>query len=37
MDRKLLLVLLSDTGARSFQMDVRGPWIAADDYAPRSA
>ncbi len=35
MDRKLLLELLSDTGARSFQMDVRGPWIAADDYAPR--
>lgn len=35
MDRSLLLELLSDTGARSFQMDVRGPWIAADDYAPR--
>lgn len=35
LDRKLLLELLSDTGARSFQMDVRGPWIAADDYAPR--
>ena len=35
MDRNQLLELLSDTGARSFQMDVRGPWIAADDYAPR--
>jgi 3-hydroxyisobutyrate dehydrogenase-like beta-hydroxyacid dehydrogenase len=35
MDRKLLLELLTDTGARSFQMDVRGPWIAKDDYAPR--
>lgn len=35
MDRKQLLELLTDTGARSFQMDVRGPWIAADDYAPR--
>ncbi len=35
LDRKLLLELLQDTGARSFQMDVRGPWIAADDYAPR--
>jgi len=35
LDRKLLLELLSDTGAHSFQMDVRGPWIAADDYAPR--
>ncbi len=35
LDRKLLLELLSDTGARSFQMDVRGPWIAADDFAPR--
>jgi len=35
LDRTLLLELLTDTGARSFQMDVRGPWIAADDYAPR--
>ena len=26
MDRNQLLELLSDTGARSFQMDVRGPW-----------
>ena len=35
LERDLLLELLQDTGARSFQMDVRGPWIAADDYAPR--
>lgn len=35
LDRTLLLELLADTGARSFQMDVRGPWIAADDYNPR--
>ncbi len=30
-----LLPLLQDTGARSFQMDVRGPWIATDDFSPR--
>ncbi|MDR1776512.1 MAG: NAD(P)-dependent oxidoreductase [Desulfovibrio sp.] len=35
LDRKLLLELLTDTGARSFQMDVRGPWIAADDFKAR--
>ncbi|WP_045218513.1 NAD(P)-dependent oxidoreductase [Desulfonatronum thioautotrophicum] len=35
LDRKQLLELLTDTGARSFQMDVRGPWIANDDYAAR--
>ena len=35
LDRKQLLELLTDTGARSFQMDVRGPWIANDDFAPR--
>jgi len=35
LDKKLLLELLTDTGARSFQMDVRGPWIAADDFNPR--
>ena len=32
-----LLPLLADTGARSFQMEVRGPWMAASDYAPRFA
>jgi len=37
LDRNQLLELLADTGAHSFQMDVRGPWIAADDYAPRFA
>ncbi len=35
LDRGLLLELLTDTGARSFQMDVRGPWIAADDFNAR--
>lgn len=35
IDRKLLIELLQDTGARSFQMDVRGPWIAADDFENR--
>ncbi len=35
IDRNKLLELLADTGAKSFQMDVRGPWIAADDYKAR--
>jgi 3-hydroxyisobutyrate dehydrogenase-like beta-hydroxyacid dehydrogenase len=35
IDRKYLLELLDDTGAKSFQMDVRGPWLAADDFASR--
>ena len=35
LDKKLLLELLTDSGARSFQMDVRGPWLAADDFNPR--
>ncbi|MDR2744928.1 MAG: NAD(P)-dependent oxidoreductase [Desulfovibrio sp.] len=35
LDRTLLLDLLADTGARSFQLDVRGPWIAADDFNAR--
>ena len=30
-----LLELLDDTGAKSFQMDVRGPWIAAGDFNSR--
>jgi 3-hydroxyisobutyrate dehydrogenase-like beta-hydroxyacid dehydrogenase len=30
-----LLELLNDTGAKSFQMDVRGPWIAAGDFKSR--
>ncbi|WP_428561609.1 MAG: NAD(P)-dependent oxidoreductase [Solidesulfovibrio sp. DCME] len=33
--RSVLIELLQDTGARSFQMDVRGPWIANDDFANR--
>jgi 3-hydroxyisobutyrate dehydrogenase-like beta-hydroxyacid dehydrogenase len=35
LDKKLLLELLADTGARSFQMDVRGPWIASGDFNAR--
>ena len=35
IDPEYLLELLDDTGAKSFQMDVRGPWIAAGDYASR--
>ena len=35
IEPKLLLELLDDTGAKSFQMDVRGPWIAAGDFASR--
>jgi 3-hydroxyisobutyrate dehydrogenase-like beta-hydroxyacid dehydrogenase len=35
LDRTFLLKLLTDTGARSFQMDVRGPWIAAADFNAR--
>jgi 3-hydroxyisobutyrate dehydrogenase-like beta-hydroxyacid dehydrogenase len=35
LDRKVLLELLADTGARSFQMDVRGPWIANNDFVAR--
>jgi 3-hydroxyisobutyrate dehydrogenase-like beta-hydroxyacid dehydrogenase len=35
IDVKFLLELLDDTGAKSFQMDVRGPWIAAGDFNSR--
>ena len=35
IEKKLLVELLQDTGARSFQMDVRGPWIAEDDFNNR--
>jgi len=35
IEPKVLLELLGDTGAKSFQMDVRGPWIAAGDFANR--
>ena len=37
MKLESLLPLLQDTGARSFQMDVRGPWMAASDFSPRFA
>jgi 3-hydroxyisobutyrate dehydrogenase-like beta-hydroxyacid dehydrogenase len=30
-----LIELLNDTGAKSFQMDVRGPWIAGGDFKSR--
>ena len=32
---QLLCTLMQDGGARSFQSDVRLPWILAGDYAPR--
>ena len=35
IEKKMLLELLDDTGAKSFQMDVRGPWIANGDFANR--
>lgn len=35
IDRQLLIDLLSETGAFSFQMKVRGPWIVNDDFANR--
>jgi len=35
IEKKVLVELLQDTGARSFQMDVRGPWIAEDDFDNR--
>jgi 3-hydroxyisobutyrate dehydrogenase-like beta-hydroxyacid dehydrogenase len=35
IEKKILVELLQDTGARSFQMDVRGPWIAEDDFDNR--
>ncbi len=35
VEKKLLLELLNDTGAKSFQMDVRGPWIINGDFANR--
>lgn len=35
IEPKYLLELLGDTGAKSFQMDVRGPWIASGDFNSR--
>jgi len=35
IDRDLLCTLMQDGGARSFQSDVRLPWIIAGDFAPR--
>jgi 3-hydroxyisobutyrate dehydrogenase len=35
IDPQLLCTLMQDGGARSFQSDVRLPWIIAGDYTPR--
>jgi len=35
IDPKLMVELLADTGAASFQLDLRGPWIAAGDFGNR--
>ncbi len=35
IDGKLLVELLEDTGANSFQLGLRGPWIAAGDFENR--
>jgi 3-hydroxyisobutyrate dehydrogenase-like beta-hydroxyacid dehydrogenase len=35
IDPKYLLELLTDNGAKSFQMHVRGPWIAGGDFKSR--
>ena len=35
IDAQLLCKLMQDGGARSFQSDVRLPWIIAGDYTPR--
>nr|WP_084295794.1 NAD(P)-dependent oxidoreductase [Desulfitibacter alkalitolerans] len=37
IDSKLLLELLLDTGANSFQLQVRGPWIVNNDFKNRFA
>lgn len=35
IDPKLMVELLEDTGGASFQLSLRGPWIAADDFGNR--
>lgn len=35
IDNTTLLELLDETGAKSFQMDLRGPWIADGDFESR--
>jgi 3-hydroxyisobutyrate dehydrogenase-like beta-hydroxyacid dehydrogenase len=35
IEMNLFLDLLKDTGGKSFQMEVRGPWIAKGDFANR--
>jgi len=35
IETKTLIELLADTGGKSFQLEVRGPWIANGDFANR--
>jgi 3-hydroxyisobutyrate dehydrogenase-like beta-hydroxyacid dehydrogenase len=35
IEKKFLIEFLADTGAKSFQLEVRGPWIANGDFANR--
>jgi 3-hydroxyisobutyrate dehydrogenase-like beta-hydroxyacid dehydrogenase len=35
IEKKTLIELLADTGGKSFQLEVRGPWIANGDFANR--
>lgn len=35
LDRDLFLELLAETGADSYQLHLRGPWVLKEDYAPR--
>jgi 3-hydroxyisobutyrate dehydrogenase-like beta-hydroxyacid dehydrogenase len=35
IEARMFLELLADTGGKSFQAEVRGPWIAKGDFANR--
>jgi 3-hydroxyisobutyrate dehydrogenase-like beta-hydroxyacid dehydrogenase len=35
IETKLFLELLADTGGKSFQAEIRGPWLASGDFANR--
>ncbi|HSR12071.1 MAG TPA: NAD(P)-dependent oxidoreductase, partial [Thermodesulfobacteriota bacterium] len=35
IDKKLFLELMNDTGGKSFQLEVRGPWMIAGDFSNR--
>lgn len=37
IDPKLFLDLMQETGGDSYQLKVRGPWVQANDFAPRFA